>query len=478
MDLLTSERTRSIFTKLSSNAKTVKAAHDRLSERSINHLSTPSTEDQDFEFDTLVINTEIYRKAWLTAGKRKPSEHFNLPEVVRHEQRYLAKAMASFIPGPEHPEQIGFSRFETLEVSAIRGEWWQAKKDTGEEGLAPSRYLTLFDAHLPLHNDIGPRRVRAVYRYVRNPNDPDELSFDKGEVLEAWDKVPGWWNAKKRSGEVGVVPSPYFILDGEAIRTEVPSTALTHLAQESFQERVDKLSSITHPQDHNNVGADKNSVVMYSFLEDLSVAQAVLAASAASDDPCCSNAQAEASRQQELDGEDYHQQDPNAIETSPLRLSSSNSTFPTFSNIIEPPPDAIDDIPKEPLRFVSQTEFQDMLLSFLKESVMNEKRFEIPQNKLESWINWVMANPGDDSLNVFEMYGLEDEIRSAVLPQLIGFEGETWGNRNTGAVLDAWVRQALVKGLLRESLQRESVRDLLILWQDTGSHRKNGKKPA
>lgn len=151
--------------------------------------------------------------------------------------------------------------------------------------LAPSRYFTLFDAHLPLHNDISPRTVRAVYRCGRDPDNPDELGFDKVEVLQAWDKVPGWWNAKMRTGEVGVVPSPYFILDGEVIRAEVPSITLTHSPQESFQERVDELSSITHPQDHNNIGADENSVVMYSFVEELSVAQAVLAASAASDDP-------------------------------------------------------------------------------------------------------------------------------------------------------------------------------------------------
>lgn len=68
----------------------------------------------------------------------------DLPDVVEHEQRYLAKAMASFVPDPEHPEQIGFIRFETLEVSKIRGEWWQAKKDTGEECLAVRHYRGLY----------------------------------------------------------------------------------------------------------------------------------------------------------------------------------------------------------------------------------------------------------------------------------------------------------------------------------------------
>lgn len=88
-----------------------------------------------------------------------------------------------------------------------------------------------------------------------------------------------------------------------------------------------------------------------------------------------------------------------------------------------------------------------------------------------------MSNPGDEDLNVFETYGLEDEIRSAVLPQLVGFEGEQWGSRNPGAVLDAWVRKAIIKGALSESILRESVQDMRTLWQDLSPERR-GKVPA
>ena len=474
MDILTS--TRHIFSKVSSNAKTIKAAQDRFSERRVSALSTSSTEDQDFEFDAFdafVINTEIYRKAWMTAKKRKPKIQTNSSDIVRYEQRYLAKAIASFDPGQEHPEQIGFVRFETLEVSTISGEWWQAKKDTGEEGLAPSRYLTLFDAHLPLHNDIGPRRVKAVYRYVRNPDKPDELSFDKGEVLEAWDRIPGWWNAKKDSGDIGVVPSPYFILDGDAIPAEEQSVRFVRLRPPPFPKRDKELSFSTHNENNNNVAADENAPDLFSYLDSLPIAQAVLAAS---EEATSSDTQETATALQVMEGEHHDRQKSSDNLSSALSLESSILPCPPQSSVLEPHQIEVDSILKEPLRFVSQTEFQSMLLSFLKESVVDEKRFQIPQDKLESWINWVMSNPGDDDLNVFGMYGLEDEIRSAVLPQLIGFEGEQWGNRNTGAVLDAWVREAVMKGSIRESVQRESVRDLLILWQDSGPQRK-GKVP-
>lgn len=139
----------------------------------------------------------------------------------------LVKTMASFEPGSEHPDQIAASpdwKHSSFVLSV--GSGGRRKKTQGEEGSAPSSYLVLFDTLLPLCNHIAPRRVRVVYRYVRNTELADELGFDKGEVLEAWDGIPGWWNAKNGTGEC---LTPYFILDGDAIQTEAPSTALTRL---------------------------------------------------------------------------------------------------------------------------------------------------------------------------------------------------------------------------------------------------------
>jgi hypothetical protein len=42
-----------------------------------------------------------------------------------------------------------------------------------------------------------------------NPEDPDELSFAKGEVLEMLDQRGNWWRAKKSDGTIGIVPSNY-----------------------------------------------------------------------------------------------------------------------------------------------------------------------------------------------------------------------------------------------------------------------------
>ncbi|KAI8074071.1 hypothetical protein BC940DRAFT_329614 [Gongronella butleri] len=71
---------------------------------------------------------------------------------------------------------------------------------------------TTRDSPLPQFNekgDQGPVQATALHAYQANPEDPNEMSFDKDESLEILDRKGNWWQARKEDGTTGIVPSNY-----------------------------------------------------------------------------------------------------------------------------------------------------------------------------------------------------------------------------------------------------------------------------
>ncbi|KAG2230506.1 hypothetical protein INT48_009881, partial [Thamnidium elegans] len=62
------------------------------------------------------------------------------------------------------------------------------------------------------NNNDDCEQATALHDYQGSPDDPNELSFSKNEVLDILDKRGNWWQARKRDGTTGIVPSNYVSL--------------------------------------------------------------------------------------------------------------------------------------------------------------------------------------------------------------------------------------------------------------------------
>ncbi|KAI8993433.1 hypothetical protein BDB01DRAFT_902960 [Pilobolus umbonatus] len=63
-------------------------------------------------------------------------------------------------------------------------------------------------------------KVQALHEYEGCAQDPNELSFEKGEIMDIIDNKGNWWQARKHNGSIGIIPSNYAGMNTQAIFIE------------------------------------------------------------------------------------------------------------------------------------------------------------------------------------------------------------------------------------------------------------------
>ena len=80
-------------------------------------------------------------------------------------------------------------------------------------------------------DDVWKRRLtpRANYAYSASPDDPNEVSFAKGDVLDVVDTTGKWYQVRTPAGQVGVSRASYQVDYPKLTFQIAPSNYLTLL---------------------------------------------------------------------------------------------------------------------------------------------------------------------------------------------------------------------------------------------------------
>ncbi|KAG5850512.1 hypothetical protein ANANG_G00083260 [Anguilla anguilla] len=137
-------------------------------------------------------------------------------------------ALVKFSYAAEREDELSLAKGTRVVVMEKCSDGWWRGSYEGRSGWFPSNYVTedpdgsASDAALSLteklaaavHGANGSASLHAVQAlYPFSSGNDEELSFEKGEVMEVVEKPendPEWWKCRKADGQLGLVPKNYW----------------------------------------------------------------------------------------------------------------------------------------------------------------------------------------------------------------------------------------------------------------------------
>jgi len=136
--------------------------------------------------------------------------------------KVLMVGTAKFKYIPQRDDEIELSKGDTVMILEMEHDGWCRGESNGKVGWLPFNYLQKSEpqgeqaspSEYADPNDVMDKQIICKVRtlYPFNSQSSEELSFEKDSILEIVDKPkddPDWWQARKSSGEIGLVPRNY-----------------------------------------------------------------------------------------------------------------------------------------------------------------------------------------------------------------------------------------------------------------------------
>ncbi|THH32021.1 hypothetical protein EUX98_g2142 [Antrodiella citrinella] len=133
------------------------------------------------------------------------------PPTASADLPYRVKALYTYNASSDDPNEVSFAKDEILDVLDKEGKWWQVQKSDGTIGIAPSKFLKPLNFKF-LRFQVSILRAKALYSYRASPDDPNEISFVKDQILDVLDSEGKWWKVRMADGTFGIASSNYLQL--------------------------------------------------------------------------------------------------------------------------------------------------------------------------------------------------------------------------------------------------------------------------